>query len=387
MRKELVRVYVDKNLEKQGFSKWVVETNFDKRKRKHFEHRKDAYEYRKEILKPLIDGTDEKSYSEDIRCSTLLKMHIDGLTSRGARFHTIESRVTKCKSFIKRMNDPRLSSLNRDVFKEYILQYGNTESTRKSIRSEVGALLNWAFENNYTSINYYKLTWDKKFKDEKLIGILTPAESKELMYTIQDAYKIAMALALFAGIRPMEIPRLNWKNIYPSKKLIIIEGGQAKTRRNRKLTDLPDNLFKWIKEYKSKCGYTMGGSGKYNHVSIQEFYHNGHTKKQTMEHFEISSSGTLDYLLKKKSNGTFVPFKGVVNTYRSFSDARQEACEKCGIIYPHDGARHSFGTYGYFHGGKSWAMRCMGHNNQNTYDQFYLNTGIGPDEAKAYFSI
>ena len=76
-----------------------------------------------------------------------------------------------------------------------------------------------------------------------------------------------------------------------------------------------------------------------------------------------------------------------MNTYRSFSDARQEACEKCGILYPHDGARHSFGTYGYFVGGKPWAMRCMGHNNQVTYDQYYLNTGVGKEEAEEYFKV
>ena len=55
--------------------------------------------------------------------------------------------------------------------------------------------------------NYYKITWDANFKDEKLIGILTPQEAKELMDNIADPYKVAMALALFAGIRPMEIPQ------------------------------------------------------------------------------------------------------------------------------------------------------------------------------------
>ena len=387
MGKELIKVYIDKKREKSGFSKWVVEINIGKRQRKYFKHRTEAYDYKREFLLPLTQGTSEKSSAENIRVSAILKMHIQKLHNRGARPHTIESRKVKCLSFIKRMNDPRLSKISRQDLKEYILQYGQTESTRKSIRSEVGAMLNWAFENDYTSTNFYKVTWEQNFKDEKLIGILTPDESKELMDAMPDAYKCAMALALFAGIRPMEIPRIKWKNIYLDKKLIIIEGEQSKTRRNRKLTDLPDNLIKWIKDFKSKCGYILGGSAKYDHAIVQKFYNDGHTKKQTMEHFNISSSGTLDYLLKKKSYGKFIPFDGPVNTYRSFADARQEACEKCGILYPHDGARHSFGTYGYFVGGQSWAMRCMGHSNETTYKQYYLNTGVGAEEAKEFFSV
>ena len=381
------RVYIDQAKRKKGESAWCVETNLGKRIRKYFPTREKAYAHAGEIKQSYMSGLEDDSPIEKIRLSTVFRLHIENLQNRGARPHTIESRKTKCVSFIKRMDDPCLSEITRQDFKEYILQYGQTESTRKSIRSEVGALLNWAHEHEYTPVHYYKITWDANFKDEKLIGILTPQEAKELMDNIANPYKVSMALALFAGIRPMEIPRISWKNIYPSKRLIIIEGQQAKTRRNRKLTDLPENLFKWIKEYKSKCGYHLGGSSKYDHVPIQEYYFNGHTKKQTMEHFGISSAGTLDYLLKKKSDGKFIPFDGPVNRYRPFADARQEACEKCGILYPHDGARHSFGTYGYFVGGKPWAMRCMGHNNQTTYDQYYLNTGVGKEEAEEYFNI
>jgi integrase len=331
----MIEVKFSNSRKKNGHSPWVVEINIGKRKRKYFPTREKAYAYRKEVLQPFQDGTDEDSPVEQIRVSTVFKKHIDRLIKRGARPETITSRRMKCSTFIKRMNDPRLSEVTRQNFKEYILQYGQTEKTRLSIRSEVGAFLNWAFEHDYTTTNYYKVTWDAYLEDEKLIGILTPQEAKDLMYAIPDGYKVAMALCLFAGIRPYEIPRIRWDNIYTDKKLIIIEGTQAKTRRNRKLTDLPDNLMRWIEVWKPKA---MGD-------------------------------------------------KGPINTYRVFAKKRKQACRDVGILYPHDGARHSFGTYGYFVGGKPWAMRCMGHNNQTTYDQYYLNTGVGADEATEYFRI
>ena len=332
-----IEVKIDNSRKKKGHSYWFVELTIGgKRKRKYLPTREKAYAYKQELEKPFLQGTDEDAPIDKIRLSVIFKKHIEQLVERGARPVTVESRANKCSTFVKRMKDPPLAEITRDVFRSYILVNGQTEKYRLSIRSEVGAMLNWAFEKNYTTTNFYKITWDSYFEDEKLVGILTPQEAKDLMDAMPDGYKVAMALLLFAGIRPYEVPRIKWSNIYLDKKLIIIEGKQAKTRRNRKLTDLPDNLIDWIRKYKNK---SMG-------------------------------------------------LVGPINTYRVFAKKRKQACQEAGILYPHDGARHSFATYGYFlPGGKPWAMRCMGHNDQSTFDQYYLNTGVGKDEASVYFSI
>lgn len=332
----MIDVKFSNSRKKSGHSPWLVEINFGKRQRKYFPTREKAYDHARELKRSIGGGYSEDSPTETIRLSVLFKKHILKLQSRGARQETITSRKLKCNTFIKRLDDPCISKVTRQDFKDYILQFGSTETTRRSIRSEVGAFLNWAFENDHTSTNYYKVTWEVNLEDEKLVGILTPEETKELMDSMPDGYKVAMALCLFAGIRPYEVPRIKWENIYREKKLIIIEGKQSKTRRNRKLTDLPDNLFRWIDRYQT---LSMGKDGP-------------------------------------------------INRYRMLAKHRKNACKKVGILYPHDGARHSFGTYGYFmEGGKSWAMRCMGHNDQSTYDRFYLNSGVGPKEANDYFNV
>ena len=55
--------------------------------------------------------------------------------------------------------------------------------------------------------------------------------------------------------------------------------------------------------------------------------------------------------------------------------------------YPSDGARHSFGTYGYWHRGVEWTMHTMGHSNYDTFQRYYRNKDIRPEDAKAFFSI
>ena len=330
-----IRVYIDQRKKDLGESAWCVELKIGKkRKRKYLSSREIAYEYKRELEKPFIEGYHEESEPNAILLSTALTNHLDNLSDLGARPITITSRRTKCNHFVRWMKDARLSKVTRQIFKEYIL-LGNTETTRKTTRSEVGGFLNWCHESDLTKTHFYKVKWESKFEDEELIGILTPEETAELLSKTMDRYKVATALSLFAGIRPYELDRLKWELFYPEKNLIIIEGKSSKTRKNRKLTDLPPNLWDWIGKYKKHC------LGKI----------------------------------------------GPLNRYRVFAKNRKKAIVSSGIIYPHDGARHSFGTYGYFYGGKSWAMRCMGHSNEKVFNKHYLNTGVGPEEANDFFKI
>ncbi len=329
--------YIDQKKRALGKHSWCVETNIGKRKRKYFKTRTEAYAYKNELYQYMLEGTDESSSAEHILLSTALSKHLANLTNRGAREETITSRRVKCTHFVKHCRTiglPRLSNISRQVLKDYILSK-NKESTRMTTRSEVGGFLNWCHENDLTPTHFYKVKWEHKLEDEKLVETLTVAEAKELMEAIPDSYKVAMALMLFAGIRPYEVPRIKWELVYPDKNLIIIEGISAKTRKVRKLTDLPPNLWAWIKKYKSK---SMGD-------------------------------------------------KGPINRYRVFHKHRKKACVKCGIVFPHDGARHSFGSYGYWFGGKPWAMRLMGHSNESVFNAHYLDTGISKNEAENYFRI
>lgn len=327
-------VRLDQNRRKDGRAPWLVEINIGKRKRKYFKTRTEAYDYKKEFLRPMLEGTDEHAHPSDILLSTALIKHIKNLKNRGAREETITSRQTKCVHFVNHMDDSRLSKVTRQNFKEYILTK-NKETTRKTTRSEVGGFLNWCHEAEMTSTHFYKVKWEYKLEDEKLVECIDPNEAEQLMHAMPDGYKVAMAMCLFAGIRPYEVPRIKWDYVYPDKNLIIIEGKSAKTRKIRKLTDIPDNLWAWIKKYKK---HSMGDIGP-------------------------------------------------INRYRMLAKHRARACMRLGIIYPHDGARHSFGSYGYWYGGKSWAMRLMGHENEKVFNRHYLDTGIGKKDAERYFKV
>ena len=330
-----MKVSLEEKKKELGLKAWCVYINREgKRIRRYFKSREEAYLYRKEFLAPYEEGTHEQSEAEDILLSTSLLKHLENLKNRGAREETITSRRVKCNHFVRFLGNPKLATITRNVFKDYILTK-NAESTRKTTRSEVGGFLNWCHEADMTPTHFYKVTWEHKLEDEKLVETLEVSEARELMEAIPEGYKAAMALMLFAGIRPYEVPRIKWELVYPEKDLIIIEGESAKTRKVRKLNNLPANLWKWIKKY------------------------------------------------QKASMGK----KGPINKYRVFHKHRKKACVKCAIVFPHDGARHSFGSYGYWHGGKEWAMRLMGHDNESVFNSHYLDTGRSKEDSKKYFNI
>jgi integrase len=77
-------------------------------------------------------------------------------------------------------------------------------------------------------------------------GILTPAEFRRLLHHLPDDTVPYVVLSAFAGLRPMEVRRLNWQDINFQTGLITVKSGTAKTKR-RRTVPMKDNLKAWLK--------------------------------------------------------------------------------------------------------------------------------------------
>ena len=76
-------------------------------------------------------------------------------------------------------------------------------------------------------------------------GILTPEEFKRLLHELPDDTVPYVVLSAFAGLRPMEVRRLNWQDINFQTGLITVKSGTSKTKR-RRTVPLMDNLREWL---------------------------------------------------------------------------------------------------------------------------------------------
>lgn len=77
-------------------------------------------------------------------------------------------------------------------------------------------------------------------------GILTPAEFRRLLHHLPDDTVPYVVLSAFAGLRPMEVRRLNWQDINFQTGLITVKSGTAKTKR-RRTVPMKENLKAWLK--------------------------------------------------------------------------------------------------------------------------------------------
>lgn len=89
-------------------------------------------------------------------------------------------------------------------------------------------------------------------------------------------------------------------------------------------------------------------------------------------------------------------------SYSGFMQARRRAARRAygwknngrrggggvnGFNYPSNGARHSFGSYGYWHLGFESALDIMGHMHSETFLRNYKNNRVDKEESDLYFSI
>lgn len=86
----------------------------------------------------------------------------------------------------------------------------------------------------------------KRFKEgSEEIGIYTPNEIRRLLGAADGKMRTCIAIGAFAGLRNMEIFRLDWQDINLEAGRIIVSADKAKTAQRRVVPILP-NLKSWL---------------------------------------------------------------------------------------------------------------------------------------------
>lgn len=77
-------------------------------------------------------------------------------------------------------------------------------------------------------------------------GILTPAEMRRLLKHLPDDTVPFVVLSAFAGLRPAEVQRLEWRDVNFKTGIITVRPGTSKTKR-RRTVPMKDNLRAWLR--------------------------------------------------------------------------------------------------------------------------------------------
>lgn len=322
-----MRIYQDKKRKETNRASWCIEINIKgKRRRKYFTKYREAKKFDENewILSFKHDADGVKT-----SVKTAIKLYLENYQLRypGQRWQHLETRL----SFLLKwgVGDLMVDDIDENFLSRKVVEQETwkTASSKFTYKNQFVIFLNWCGVMGYSSKKKWEVKTLRMKKVDREIGVLSVEQAESLLKGMNPTHVPAMAIMLFAGVRPMgEMEKLNYSHI---KHGVSIDIPASKTPK-RLITELPDNLWTWIPKRKT---------GK------------------------------------------------VMSSWNAMRLNRRRTANELGFKYPADGARHSFGSYAYWVYGLEWTMHTMGHMNYDTFKTYYKNERISPVNAKKYFTI
>lgn len=146
-----------------------------------------------------------------------------------------------------RESKPLLEFGFREV-EQWMAQY-DSPYTRQTWLNRISTLFSFAVRRGYILSNPCDRV-ERVTVTPRPPAILSPAVAGQLLRECPASCKPYLALAMFAGIRPEEIQRMDWAQINLETKTAMVEG---KTRR-RRLVSLPDAAVRILTAHPVRSG-------------------------------------------------------------------------------------------------------------------------------------
>jgi len=148
-----------------------------------------------------------------------------------------------------------IDSITRGEFKSWIEGSSTGNAAKAATARAARALWRYALHQDPPLVNQV-VTEGLVFKAgangaEGSTKVLSVAQCRQIMTKIEPAYRSAVALMLFAGIRPEEVmgdgkAALLWEHVNTAEQIVRIPGEISKTGQTRILEGLPDALWAWL---------------------------------------------------------------------------------------------------------------------------------------------
>jgi integrase len=173
--------------------------------------------------------------------------------------------------FAKSYGQEKIVDISAPLVDAYVLGLPLTATSRNNHRSLLGVLFNFAVDSGYL----LEVPITKKSKSKEKYGkpnIFTVEEAARLLSCCDDNILPAVALGLFAGLRPeAEKWRMDWSKIHLDRKKIDVD--ETKDRGDHasvRWVDIPDNLVTWLLPHQKRSGPICPTDGNVYYGSIRK---------------------------------------------------------------------------------------------------------------------
>jgi site-specific recombinase XerD len=124
--------------------------------------------------------------------------------------------------------------------------------TRNSFRRRLSTLFSYAKKRGYLEVNPIGDV-ERAKEHAPLVGILSTDETRRLLEYAQPDMVPFWAIAAFAGLRTVEIQRLNWEEVDLQAGFIEVKAAKSKTG-TRRLVTVQSNLQNWLLSFGRSTG-------------------------------------------------------------------------------------------------------------------------------------
>lgn len=135
---------------------------------------------------------------------------------------------------------------------EFLDSLGVGAKSRENFMRNLSAIFGFGVKRGYLTRNPFAAL-DRPKVVAKPPGIFAPKEMAALLTHASEDWRPVLAIGGFAGLRPEEIRRMEWRHIDFEAGLIEVEAAHSKTAQ-RRLVRMSDNLRAILAPYKARKG-------------------------------------------------------------------------------------------------------------------------------------
>ena len=162
-----------------------------------------------------------------------------------------------------------ISTITTNDIERFLAGLPVAPETANTIRRDCVTLWSYAVKAGFAQENVAKTAERAKGVDEPP-GILTPEQAAALLTESTDNDLLAFhAIGLFAGLRVIEVKRLDWRNVDLVGGFIHVDAKISKTR-SRRLMPILDNLRKWLQPIAKTSGPIVGPNLRKRHEAARQ---------------------------------------------------------------------------------------------------------------------
>jgi integrase len=245
----------------------------------------------------------------------VLKMLKDA-EDNGRRNRTIGDLRHRLQLFADDFGTAKLSEISLEDIKDWLGEHEWAAQTRINAITKISQLFNYGIRHDWVEFNLAERI-DRPDAEDKEPGIFTVEQAKTLLSKAAEFELLPyVSIGLFAGLRAAELMRLNGAAIRLDDRSIIV-GAEVAKKRSRRVVEMADALVVWLTP--------------------------------------------------------LLPIKGPVVELSGFRDSFDQLRAAAKLTeWPHNGLRHSFGSYHLaFHGDAVKTAMQMGHRDSNVIHNHY----------------